>query len=39
MKFLTWGIVGAALFAVMKGYGNQIKDRKIAFNKQQRLYN
>ncbi|MGE7809439.1 hypothetical protein [Lysinibacillus capsici] len=31
MKFLTWGIVGAALFAVMKGYGKSNQGQKDSF--------
>ncbi|WP_196426613.1 hypothetical protein [Lysinibacillus cavernae] len=28
MKYLTWGIVGAALFAAMKGYGKSSQAQK-----------
>ncbi len=31
MKFLTWGIVGAALFAAMKGYGKSSQGQKDSY--------
>ncbi|WP_205288892.1 hypothetical protein [Lysinibacillus fusiformis] len=31
MKLLTWGIVGAALFAAMKGYGKSNQGQKDSY--------